>query len=245
MISVIIPTCNNESNIFQTINFIREHAYTRLLKEVIVVDSGSSDKTVSQARKAGATVIHSIKKVKAFQKNLGAKYASGKILYFVYPGAVPPVNFSNEIVRVFQNGYSFGTFSADNHDGHWIQKLVNGITNNKINFARPEGQTLFVSAELFVKSGGFKEDMSLLDHAEIIARLKRYGKFVVLNDKINVNPLATRKDLRQEVGHLLASIMYSLGCNPRQILKASRFFIQEYKSKRAQEKTIKNALGHT
>jgi len=54
-ISVIIPALNEESNIGGAISRVLQDEHTSL-KEVIVVDGGSSDKTVATARKHGALV---------------------------------------------------------------------------------------------------------------------------------------------------------------------------------------------
>src|SRR5687768_1553001 len=122
MISVVIPTYNDENLIASTITHLRDNAYQRLLKEIIVVDGGSTDATVREAEKAGATVIHSIKKNRSVQMNLGVEYATGKILYFLSPGSLPPKNFTNEIVRAVQRGYSSGTFALKFDYKHWFLK---------------------------------------------------------------------------------------------------------------------------
>src|SRR4051812_10972514 len=105
MISVVIPTYNDENFIASTIDNLRKNAYIGLLKEIIVVDAGSSDRTVSEAEKAGAAVVHCASKNRSCQLNLGAQHAKGKILYFLFPGSMPSKNFTNEIVRATQKGY--------------------------------------------------------------------------------------------------------------------------------------------
>lgn len=178
MISVVIPTYNDESLIASTILHLKENAYKRLLKEIIVVDGGSSDKTVIEAEKAGATVIHSIRKGHSIQMNLGAQNASGKILYFLFPGTQPPKNFTNEIVRATQQGFSSGTFTLKFDYKHWALNAISLLTKIKTNFARLDNQSMFVMQELFVKAGSFREDFFILEDQDIIARLKRYSSFI-------------------------------------------------------------------
>ena len=58
MISVIIPALNEESTIGQVVKLAKT---APRVTEVIVVDDKSLDKTVDEAKRAGATVITSTK----------------------------------------------------------------------------------------------------------------------------------------------------------------------------------------
>jgi rSAM/selenodomain-associated transferase 2 len=221
MISVIIPTYNDEALIASTIEHLRENAYKGLLKQIIVVDGGSTDKTVREAEKAGALVIHSIKKGHSVQMNLGVQYATGKILYFVYPGSLPPKNFTNEIVRATQKGYSFGSFTLNFDYKHWFLNTLSWFTRIKLHFARLESQSLFVLRELFIKAGQFREDLQIQEDHEIIKRLRRYSNFIVLKDKIvaSTRKYITHGVLRTEATYLLTNMMYWLGYPQEKLMK--------------------------
>jgi glycosyltransferase involved in cell wall biosynthesis len=62
MVSVIIPTYNEENTIGKLVSYLLQNASPDLLQEVIVVDGGSSDRTTHIAAQAGARVIRSEKK---------------------------------------------------------------------------------------------------------------------------------------------------------------------------------------
>jgi rSAM/selenodomain-associated transferase 2 len=224
MISVIIPTYNDEALIANTIAHLQQNSYKGLLKEIIVVDGGSTDKTVREAEKAGALVVHSIKKGHSVQMNLGVQYATGKILYFIYPGSLPPKNFTNEIVRATQKGYAFGSFTLNFDYKHWFLKALSWVTKVKIHFARLESQSLFVLRELFMKAGQFREDLQILEDHEIICRLRRYSNFIVLKDKIlaSTRKYITHGVLRTEATYFLTHLMYWMGYPQTKLLRVYR-----------------------
>lgn len=80
MISVIIPALNEESTIGQVVNLAKT---SPRVTEVIVVDDKSLDKTVNEAKIAGATVITSTKLGKGASMRDGVLYASNPILSFL------------------------------------------------------------------------------------------------------------------------------------------------------------------
>ena len=93
MISIIIPTCNEEENIAGTIRQIKERDSDKLISEIIVSDGQSTDKTMEESSKAGATVLSSPKKGRAAQMNFGASTANEEILYFLHADSIPQKTF--------------------------------------------------------------------------------------------------------------------------------------------------------
>jgi rSAM/selenodomain-associated transferase 2 len=227
MISVIIPTFNDETVIARTIAHLKENAYTRLLKEIIVVDAGSSDKTITEAENAGATVVHSIRRNRSTQLNLGAERATGKILYFLLPGSFPPKNFTNEIVRATQKGFSAGSFGLTFNYRHWCLNFLTLCTRVKKNFTRLEDQSMFVLRELFVKAGAFREDLFLLEDQEIINRLKRYSSFIRLKDKViaSTAKYIAHGIVRTELTYLVTLFMYWRGYPQEKLIKVYNWML--------------------
>lgn len=78
-ISVGIPTLNEEANVANVITTITEALYRKkhLVDEIAIIDSGSTDKTVELAEKAGAKVIESERHLREF----GAFYGKGENLW--------------------------------------------------------------------------------------------------------------------------------------------------------------------
>ncbi len=83
MISIIIPTLNEEKYIKRT---IKAFSNMKMSHEIIISDGGSNDKTVDIARSLGAQVFvhdNSYRSTIADGRNIGARAAKGNILMFL------------------------------------------------------------------------------------------------------------------------------------------------------------------
>ena len=80
MITVIIPTLNEEKTIAQIVAFCLR---SKNVSEVIVVDDNSTDQTVSHAMEAGARVLLSKKMGKGISMKEGILEASNEVILFL------------------------------------------------------------------------------------------------------------------------------------------------------------------
>lgn len=84
LISVIVPLYNKEKHICSTITSILNQSYNDF--ELIIVDDGSSDKSVEIVSKIEDPRVILVRKKNggpASARNLGVKKASGKWIYFL------------------------------------------------------------------------------------------------------------------------------------------------------------------
>ena len=80
-VSVVIPAYNEERTVANVVSVVKELSY---VDEVIVVDDGSLDKTVEEAKKSGANIIsHSTNRGKGSAINTGFKHSKGDIVAFI------------------------------------------------------------------------------------------------------------------------------------------------------------------
>jgi len=89
LVSVIIRTYNEERYLAEVISAIK--SCTNFNSEIIIVDSGSSDRTIQIAQKHEAKVLHIRKEDFSFGRslNVGCKAAQGEILVFLSGHCIP------------------------------------------------------------------------------------------------------------------------------------------------------------
>ena len=220
MISIIIPTFNEENHIAATIHYLRQCRNQELLTEIIIVDGGSTDQTVKEAEKAGAgRVIVSAKKGRAVQMNFGASHAKGDIFYFLHADTLPPVGFSSDIAKAVKSGFQAGCFRLSFDHKHWFLKANCWFTRFDVDAFRFGDSSLFVSRELFIRAGGFSEKHLLLEDQEIIWRLKRFCHFVIIQKPVITS---ARKYLQTGIYktqgiYFLIYLMYRLGVKQQKL----------------------------
>lgn len=184
MISVIIPTLNEALFIGRAIAEIRRKDTQGMVKEIIVMDGGSTDATVEIARKTGVITNVCKEKGRAVQMNAGAALASSGILYFMHADAIPPEDFAALIVATVGQRVQAGCFRLQFDHTHWFLRANAWFTRFNLNIFRFGDQSLFISKYSFEVLGGFDERKILLEDQDIVARIRQKFTFKVLPQKI-------------------------------------------------------------
>lgn len=187
MISIIIPAYNEEGQIGKTIGLVKQTGDGKDVAEIIVADGGSGDATCREATDAGAVVLVSARKGRAAQMNYGASVAKGNILYFLHADSIPPSGFTADIRAAVHKGYMSGCYRLQFDHRHWFLQANSWFTRFDVNAVRFGDQSLFVVREVFQKSGGFREDLLMMEDQEIIRRLKKQGRFIVMKGAVTTS----------------------------------------------------------
>src|SRR3989344_7016754 len=124
MISVIIPTYNEEDVIGECLKSLLKQTYKDF--EVIVVDDGSKDnskfkiqKSKSQSKNRNFIFLEQDHIGPGAARNFGVNRASGEILVFVDADMTFDKNFLKNLVKPILLGYAKGTFSKYEYVSNW------------------------------------------------------------------------------------------------------------------------------
>jgi len=176
LISVIIPVLDEAENIEARLQAIDLADNV----EVIVVDGGSQDDTVTRSQSLGVRVLQT-KPGRAHQMNVGAAAAAGNLLLFLHADTQLPPNFA-DLVRhtLAQPTVSAGAFELKIDDPmpglRWVEW---GVKWRSRLLQLPYGdQALFLKAATFHAIGGFL-DLPIMEDFELVQRLRTRGRVAI------------------------------------------------------------------
>ncbi|MCH7396850.1 TIGR04283 family arsenosugar biosynthesis glycosyltransferase [Belliella sp. DSM 107340] len=184
-ISIIIPIFNEEENLAKLIPSIFKKSKGDL--EVIVVDAGSTDKSILIAKSLGAKVLLSQRKSRAAQMNLGAKSATGGIFYFVHADTIIHTDFEKDIIQAVREGINAGCYRYRFDSQKILLKMNAWFTRFNGILAGGGDQTLFIEKNVFESLSGFDEYYTIMEDFEFVGRIKKRYNFRVLPKSIVVS----------------------------------------------------------
>ena len=152
-ISIIIPALNEEDSIkplLQQLQKIREQGH-----EVIVVDGGSADKTVSLSELLADKVIAS-SAGRAIQMNKGASGSKNDILWFLHADSLIPEDAIKHIQQALNNK-PWGRFNIHLSGKNIVFRIIGSMMNLRscLTGMVTGDQGIFIDKLLFNKTGGF------------------------------------------------------------------------------------------
>lgn len=181
MLSIIIPVYNEAEIIETNLQQIQKKiSASVLVDEILVIDGGSTDKTIEKAKIVDGVRVLKSPKGRPKQMNFGAKQARGEILYFLHIDSFPPPNFDELIVNSVKNGHEAGCFQMKFRSNHPWLRLISWLTKFKARSCRGGDQSLFVTKSLFEKVGGYNENYLIYEDHEILKPIYEKTDFDVI-----------------------------------------------------------------
>ncbi len=173
---------------FITINNNAEKEAYHYIKE----KSTNTSFSYPEAKQVKITLLSS-DKGRAKQMNIGAKSATGNILYFLHADSLPPKGFDQLIIDEVEKGNEAGCFRMQFDSNHWWLRLASWLTQFRWRACRGGDQSQFITKSLFNDIGGFDENYTIYEDNILINALYARNKFVVINKKLKSSARMYRK----------------------------------------------------
>jgi glycosyltransferase involved in cell wall biosynthesis len=200
MLSIVIPTLNEEDNIKKLLESIRKQDFDDY--EIIVADAGSKDGTKKIAQKFGCKIVKGGTPAKG--RNQGAKEAKGNILLFLDADVILKNNSLKKALKEFKKKkLKIATFFLLPSGSKKAPKFLFTFFYNIPIFLMEKilphaAMGILVNKALFKKLGGFDEKITLAEDHDLARRAKKLGKLgkygIIKSSNIYVSDRRFRKE---------------------------------------------------
>ncbi|HYN40202.1 MAG TPA: TIGR04283 family arsenosugar biosynthesis glycosyltransferase [Thermoanaerobaculia bacterium] len=220
-VSVVIPVLDEEARI--------EHQLRSLVEsgpwhEVLVVDGGSSDRTVEKARSVGGVRVLGSARGRALQMNAGAREATGDAFLFLHADVELPSDALRYVAGALAEpevvAGAFRTFTVSDGRGGVFAPLLHLADLRSRTTGLPYGdQALFVRAAVFHRLGGFPEQ-PLMEDLAFSRSLRRAGTIRTVPASVRVSG---RRFMARPIHTFVVMnafpLLYALGVSPARLAR--------------------------
>jgi rSAM/selenodomain-associated transferase 2 len=214
-LSVIVPTLNEEACIagaLEALAPLRARGH-----EVIVVDGGSEDATVTLARPLCDRLVNSARG-RALQMNAGARAARGAALVFLHADTRLPSDADAFIQRALETA-AWGRFDVEIESRRALLRLVACAMNlrSRLTGIATGDQAIFVRRDAFA---GFPE-IPLMEDIAFSRLMKRRAQPVCLRQRVKTSARRweARGVLRTIALMWRLRLLYALGIAPQRLTR--------------------------
>jgi glycosyltransferase involved in cell wall biosynthesis len=223
-ISIVVPVHDGAATIGKCLAAALASDYPRF--EVVVVDDGSTDGTLSIIESFPVKLVrHPARRGVSCARNAGAAASSGELLLFVDADCLLPKD-ALAVACAAHGGRPHrlvgGTYTPRPHDDDFFSAFQSVFVHHfETKSARPDyvaAHAMLVDAELFRRSGGFVEGAFIgfaasVEDVELSHRLRRAGCELVMDPSLQVQHVfrfSLRRSLANAVRKARTWTAYSL-----------------------------------
>ena len=173
--SIIVPMLNEAPGLPGLLARLTE--LERQGCEILIVDGGSDDGSVSLAERAGFRVLAS-QKGRARQMNLGAAQATGDVLLFLHADTLLPEGALTSVRQtMLKTAAVWGRFDVLIDGAHPMLRVIATLMNHRSRWTgiATGDQAIFVTRKAFDAVGGYP-DQPLMEDIELSNRLRALAR---------------------------------------------------------------------
>lgn len=192
--SVIISALNEEKYLPKLLTDLTQQKIKDF--ELIIVDGGSKDKTLSVVNKYKGSfdkfkLVKSDKKNLCYQRNLGAQKSEGRYLIFLDADVRIRKDYLSTIKKVIEKQSFLFLTTYQFEDSDKLDKFLVQVTNYSlellklINKQMAPGYNFIILKEVFDKIGGFNEKTTISEDHDLSMRIQEAGvKINIIQKKL-------------------------------------------------------------
>ncbi len=217
-ISIIIPTLNEEFSLRETLDSLK--VFDENI-EIIVVDGGSDDATVSIAQNYNVKILR-VPRGRGIQLQTGANAASGEILWFLHADTIPAPDCIRQMKHILQNENVVGGNFTIRFDGERLAaKFLTRLYPNLRKLGLIYGDSaIFARRGVYEKIDGF-QPFPIFEDLDFVERLRKEGAVVTLSAVVKTSSrrFENKSFILTFVRWMILQILYWLGIRPETLLK--------------------------
>lgn len=184
MLSIIIPTLNEEKHLAKLLKSIEKQDFKNY--EVIISDAGSKDKTLEIAKKYKCKIVKGGSPAQG--RNNGAKIAKGERLLFLDADVILPNKIFGKILKEFKKrklkiaGFFLLPSEKEKSSQFFFTLFYNFPIFLLEKIIPHAAMGILIEKKLFKKLKGFDENIKLAEDHDLARRAKKLGKYGILKE---------------------------------------------------------------
>ena len=215
-ISIVIPTLNSQNTILKTLASLFEGIEAGIVRELIVVDGGSTDETREIVEECGGKFISSAAS-RGYQLKKGVNLAKGDFIFVLHSDSMLEPGWS-KIVKKYLNKDAGHYCKLAFDIIHPLASMTSTWANARsLIFNLPYGdQGLLIPRKLLMENGSYSP-IPIMEDVELALRFK--GKLFCMPVVITTSSRKYRKNgwLRQGSKNIVRLLRFLLGADPNNL----------------------------
>ena len=217
-ISIVIPTLNSETDLYETFGSLVEGIESNLIRELIISDGGSKDKTISIACDVGAVIVEGLCS-RGLQISKGIDQSLGDWILILHADTSLSVDWSVKILQKTDKNFAY-YFKLKFKSNSMFARILEYWAKIRSKFlCLPYGdQGLFIHRDLLKAVGGFPK-IPIMEDVALADKLKGKIKPMNIHAYTSAEKYQNKGWIRQSMINFFIFIQFRLGKDPHKLFK--------------------------